>query len=84
MQFAKPEHLLHYLGITPGSVTPLALMHDQKHEVQVILDEALMACPLIQIHPLRNDMSVTIKPHDLVRFIESCGNHYKIISLDSI
>lgn len=84
LQFAKPEQLLQYLGITPGSVTPLALINNLNNEVQVILDETLMAADLIQIHPLRNDMTVTMKPHDLLRFIESCGNQYSIVNLDSI
>lgn len=83
LQFAKPEQLLQYLGITPGSVTPLALINDLKHEVQIILDETLMAEGLIQIHPLRNDMTVTIKPNDLIKFIESCSNQYKIMNLES-
>lgn len=82
LQFAKPEELLQCLGITPGSVTPLALINDSRHAVQVILDEACMARDLIQIHPLRNDMTVTIKPQDLLKFIESCGNQYKIVNLD--
>ena len=84
LQFAKPEQLLQYLGITPGSVTPLALINDLNHEVKVILDETLMATNLIQIHPLRNDMTVTIKPHDLLKFIESCSNQYKILNFDSM
>ncbi len=84
LQFAKPEQLQQYLGITPGSVTPLALINDLKHEVTVILDETLLAKDLIQIHPLRNDMSVTIRPQDLLKFIESCGNHFKIVNLESL
>lgn len=84
LQFAKPEHLLDYLGITPGSVTPLAIINDARHEVRLILDETLMASPLIQIHPLRNDMTITIKPQDLLKFIESCTNDYRIINLSNL
>jgi Ala-tRNA(Pro) deacylase len=84
LKFAKSEQLLQYLGITPGSVTPLALINDAKHEVHVILDENLMATSLIQVHPLRNDMTVTVQPQKLLKFIESCGNRYKILNLDSI
>ncbi len=82
LQFAKPEQLLEQLGITPGSVTPLALINDSNHDVQVILDETCMSADLIQIHPLRNDMTITIKPQDLLQFIESCGNEYRIVNLD--
>lgn len=79
LQFAKPEQLMQYLGITPGSVTPLALINDTTHAVQVILDQSCMSAELIQIHPLRNDMTVTITPQDLLRFIESCGNKYTFV-----
>ncbi len=82
LQFAKPEQLLQYLQITPGSVTPLALINDAHHDVRVILDEELMALPLIQIHPLRNDMTVTITPKDLLKFISACGNKYTCINLE--
>lgn len=84
LQFAKPEQLLHHLGITPGSVTPLALINDLKHEVQVIVDETLMTTNLIQIHPLRNDMTVTMQPQELIKFIESCSNQYRILNLDAM
>jgi Ala-tRNA(Pro) deacylase len=84
LRFAKPEQLLQYLGITPGSVTPLALINNLNHDVKVILDETLINAELIQIHPLRNDMTITIKPQDLLKFIESCGNQYKIFNLKPI
>jgi Ala-tRNA(Pro) deacylase len=84
LQFAKPEQLLEFLDITPGSVTPLALINDKSNEVKVILDKTLMAAELIQIHPLRNDMTVTVKPQDLMKFIESCRNQYRVINLEEM
>jgi Ala-tRNA(Pro) deacylase len=84
LQFAKPEQLLQHLGITPGSVTPLALINDLKNEVIVIVDETFLVKDLIQIHPLRNDMTVTIQPQDLLKFIKSCGNQLKIVNLESL
>lgn len=84
LRFAKPEQLLVCLGIAPGSVTPLALINDLKCKIQVIFDKILMDTGLIQIHPLRNDMTVTIKPQELIKFIESCGNKYRILNFNSI
>lgn len=78
LRFASPEQLVHYLGVTPGSVTPLAVMNDVQHEVRIVLDTALMAVHLIQIHPLRNDMTITITPQDLLKFVQMCGNQYSI------
>ncbi len=84
LQFAKPEQLEQHLAITPGSVTPLALINDKDHIVKVVLDESLMSGNLIQVHPLRNDMTVTIKPIDLSKFVESCGNEYTVLNLDDL
>ena len=33
LSFAKPEYMLEYLDITPGSVSVLGLMNDQDHRV---------------------------------------------------
>src|SRR6266481_5288301 len=39
--FASPERLQKYLGITPGSVSLLALINDQAGAVEFVIDRAL-------------------------------------------
>lgn len=77
--FGSAELLIATLGITPGSVTPFALMNDVDHKVQVVLDADMLTCGPVNYHPLRNDRTTTIAPEDLVRFVEACS-HKPIIA----
>jgi Ala-tRNA(Pro) deacylase len=74
LSFGKPELLMQVLGVAPGSVTPFALINDRHNQVNVILDVAMMALPLLNYHPLRNDATTSISSTDLQRFIMSCGH----------
>jgi Ala-tRNA(Pro) deacylase len=71
--FGKPELLMEVLGITPGSVTPFALMNDTQKRVTVILDKDLVASELVNFHPLYNAASTTIRSIDLIKFIKTLG-----------
>src|SRR6476620_6662086 len=72
--FGPAEQMREVLGIEPGSVTPFAAMNDTTHRVTVVLDEALMAYPVINCHPLRNTMTTSIARDDLVKFLEATGH----------
>jgi Ala-tRNA(Pro) deacylase len=74
LSFGKPELLQEILGVTPGSVTPFALMNDQEVQVQVVLDARMMEMDLLNYHPLTNDMTTSIYPSDLEKFIVDCGH----------
>ena len=41
LSFASEERLMKYLKLTPGSVTPLAVINDESNEVEVVFDEDL-------------------------------------------
>ena len=74
LSFGKPELLLDVLGVTPGSVTPFALINDRDARVTVMLDAAMMRLDLLNYHPLTNTATTAIKPIDLRRFIASTGH----------
>jgi Ala-tRNA(Pro) deacylase len=78
--FGKPALLLEVLGLTPGSVTPFALVNDKEKRVTVILDSEMLKSDEVNFHPLHNAASTTIKSVDLVRFIENLG--YKPLIMD--
>lgn len=73
LSFGKPELLEEVLNITPGSVTPFALMNDTERQVTVVLDTDMMAAEQVNFHPLSNDASTTIKADDLMKFIKQLG-----------
>jgi len=79
LSFGNPELLLDVLGITPGSVSPFALLNDHSRRVAVVLDKDMMQAPLVTYHPLRNTASTTLKSGDLLRFIKSLSYSPQIV-----
>lgn len=71
--FGKPELLQEVLGLTPGSVSPFALMNDAQKRVTVVLDDDMLKSEHVNFHPLHNAASTTIKSEDLVRFVKALG-----------
>lgn len=71
LSFGKSGLLFEILGITPGAVTPFALMNDRDRKVTVVLDKDMMEAQTVNYHPLRNTASTTLKASDLLRFIKS-------------
>ncbi|MDR3526233.1 MAG: prolyl-tRNA synthetase associated domain-containing protein [Rhizomicrobium sp.] len=79
--FGSAELLEATLGVTPGSVTPFALMNDGEHTVRVVLDQDILALSPLNFHPLRNDRTTAIAPDDLVRFVQACGHQPIILAI---
>lgn len=81
LSFGKPELLMEVLGVSPGSVTALALINDRDCQVSFLLDERLMAHETINCHPLENTATTNIARDDLLRFIRSCGHEPRVVGL---
>ena len=67
VSFGKAEDMERLLGVTPGSVTALAVMNDSAGEVRFVLDASLMEAEIINCHPLRNTATLGLAPDDLIR-----------------
>jgi Ala-tRNA(Pro) deacylase len=72
--FGSPERLRTWLGVEPGSVTPLAAINDREARVSVWLDACLREAPLVGVHPNHNAATVTLSGPDLVRYLVSTGH----------
>lgn len=81
LSFGSPALLFDVLGITPGAVTPFALINDGNRRVDVVLDRWMMDQALVNYHPLRNDATTTLAAADLLTFIGWCGNRVEITAL---
>jgi len=79
--FAKPEDLLALLQVTPGSVTPFALMLDPQHRVKVIIEDGIFGHSHINGHPMRNTAMTTIAMNDFRRFLALCGHPFQTMGL---
>jgi Ala-tRNA(Pro) deacylase len=80
--FGKAELLAEVLGVTPGSVTPFALINDCARRVVVVVDAELLKVDEVNFHPLENNATTRVTIRDLMRFIEACGHEVHILPLD--
>ena len=81
LSFGSETLLYEVLGITPGSVTPFALMNDTEKRVAVVLDEDMLKLSPLHYHPLDNRATTTIRPDDLVAFIRATGHEPMIVAI---
>ena len=81
LSFASPARLQRYLGVEPGSVTVLGLVHDPAHAVEAFIDADVWAAPAIHAHPLRNDATLVLTHDALVRFLASTGHRAQVVRL---
>ncbi|WP_068310610.1 prolyl-tRNA synthetase associated domain-containing protein [Polycladidibacter hongkongensis] len=82
VSFCRAEQLEDALGVTPGSVTPLALINDREAQhVQPIFDWSMMQHETLNCHPLLNNETVSIPREGLLRFVEACGHNLKVLPL---
>ncbi len=81
MSFASPERLMAFLGVTPGAVSPFAVINDPESAVQVVLDEEMMRENLLNYHPLTNEQTTAITPGDLLTFLKAAGHSPQIVDL---
>jgi len=79
--FASPERLAKHLGITPGSVSLLALVNDTAGAVEFVIDRALWDAAAVQAHPLVNDATMVVPHAELERFLSATGHAPRVIDV---
>ncbi len=84
LSFGKPDLLEETLGVTPGSVTPFALINDTECQVRVVLDAKMMQSDKINYHPLRNDATTAVTPGGLRKFINACGHSVQELEFSNL
>lgn len=81
--FGSPDRLMQYLGVYPGSVTPLAAVNAPPQDIQIILEDKMMQADKVAYHPLINTMTVVMTPEDLLRFLKACGHTPLVMDLSA-
>ena len=74
VSFGKPDDMERLLGITPGSVTPLAMINARPGSIAVVLDAGLAAAERINVHPLRNTGTLGLAGADVLRLLRHWGH----------
>jgi Ala-tRNA(Pro) deacylase len=81
--FGSAEHLMKYLGVTPGAVSPLALINDSAGSVSFVIEEELLRQPMIHLHPLINTQTTRVAIRDLLQFVRHTGHPSLCLRLDA-
>jgi Ala-tRNA(Pro) deacylase len=81
LSFATAEQLFAHLGILPGSVSPLALIHDRAARVRFVIERRLLAHAEINVHPLVNTLTSTVPRDGLLAYIRATGHEPEIHDL---
>jgi Ala-tRNA(Pro) deacylase len=74
VSFGKAEDMERLLGITPGSVTPLAAFNDANGDVKVVIDTRLAIADCVNVHPLRNTATISLSGAGLISFLAHHGH----------
>ncbi|HLJ20222.1 MAG TPA: prolyl-tRNA synthetase associated domain-containing protein [Stellaceae bacterium] len=82
--FGSAELLQEVLGVTPGSVTPFAVINDRAQRVTIVLDSEMLRHDPLNYHPLINTKTTAVSPADLLKFIRDCGHEPRVLSLDGL
>ena len=73
LSFGSAERLYDALGVTPGSVTALALINDPERKVRFVLDRALAEADLVNFHPLTNTATTALSREGFRKFLAALG-----------
>ena len=83
LSFAKPEYMLEYLDITPGSLSVLGLMNDKNMRVRLLIDRDLLDSDTFGCHPCINTSSLRIRTKDLMtKILPAMGHEPTIVELN--
>ncbi len=81
LSFASEQRMITHLGVTPGSVTPLAIINDVNKHVKLFLDMDIKRSERVSFHPCINTASIVISTANFIRFLERQGNEYEWIEV---
>ncbi|MEM9501226.1 MAG: prolyl-tRNA synthetase associated domain-containing protein [Pseudomonadota bacterium] len=79
LSFGKPDAMERLIGITPGSVTPLAMINAAPDSLTLVLDAALAGDEPVGVHPLRNTATLTLAGTEILALAQHWG-HAPVVS----
>jgi Ala-tRNA(Pro) deacylase len=73
LSFGSAALMEETLGVTPGSVTAFALIHDRDRRVRFVLDQALALAERVNFHPLTNTATTGVSAQGFRKFLAAVG-----------
>ncbi|MBO5460933.1 MAG: prolyl-tRNA synthetase associated domain-containing protein [Ruminococcus sp.] len=82
LSFGTAQDMERLLNVTPGSATIMGLMFDPDNQVQLIVDEDVLAQEEFGCHPCVNTSSLKMKTADIFgKFLEEVHHDYWTVKL---
>lgn len=79
LTFCSERRLMRYLGITPGAVSPFAVMNDVTGTVSVALDRDMLEREPLNFHPLDNGQTTSVSREGLMAFLASVDHEPRLV-----
>lgn len=73
LSFASDAELQAKLGVDAGAVSPFGLLNNPAHDVDLYVDQSVLAAEMIGCHPNVNTSTVILKVADLLRVLTRMG-----------
>lgn len=84
VSFGKADDMERLIGITPGSVTPLAMISAEPGTVSLVLDQSLASADRVNVHPLRNTATIGLSGAAILRLLSHWGHDPMVAAIPLI
>lgn len=84
LTFGKPDAMEALIGVTPGSVTPLAMINAEVGAITLVMDEALAVDQPVGVHPLRNTATMVLNGTDILTAARGWGHDLRVVDLPKL
>ncbi len=81
LSLGSPERLWKHLGVTPGAVTILALVHDADRQVELVIDRDVWSGAPVRCHPMVNTATLVLERDQLQRFLAHTGHVPQVVDV---
>jgi len=84
LSFGKTDAMASLIGVSPGSVTPLAMINAKPGSITLVVDQALAVDEPVGVHPLRNTATVALNGIDILRLARHWAHEPKTADLPKL
>ena len=85
LSFGPGEKMVEFLDIHPGAVSVMGLMNDHDNQVQLLVDEDVLAEEYLGVHPCVNTSSLKLRGQDVwEKFLPAVHHEMKVVHLTGI
>jgi Ala-tRNA(Pro) deacylase len=84
LSFGKAEAMEDLIGVTPGSVTPLAMINAVPGSITLVLDNSLAVEETVGVHPLSNTATTTLAGTDILKLARHWGHKPQTANLPKL